>query len=244
MTGPSESRISDVRRLRDLLRAAILRGAYPDGQLPAEPDLMNAHGLGRATVREALSALRREGIIDRRQGVGTNVVARGVMTRLTEAHGAADPLTDSIFNRRMRPRELDRSLIPLPGPAAERLGVPVGEPCLRLEYVSLLHGEPVGMATNYVLFPEAERLRELPFDTDWYALLREAGISLGASEFVLGCAPADPAVAALLGVGTGAPVITVEQVILDPAGRPFDLAHIHTRGDRFLFVSRATRDDA
>jgi DNA-binding GntR family transcriptional regulator len=32
-----------------------------------------------------------------------------------------------------------------------------------------------------------------------------------------------------------------EQVIYDSAGRPFNYAVIHTRADRFLFRSRATR---
>ncbi|MCW2863778.1 MAG: GntR family transcriptional regulator [Actinoallomurus sp.] len=235
---------AQVRRLRDLLRSAILRGGFPHGQLPGEPELMASYGVTRATVREALTLLRREGLIDRRQGVGTHVVVHAVLARLAEAHGAADPVVDSVFNRRMRPRVLDRSTIPLPAIAAERLSVRPGIPCLRLEYIALLEDEPTALATNYVLFPEAERLLTMPFDSDWYALLRDAGVCLGESEFVVGCAPADAITAPLLDVAEGAPLITMEQVIRDSAGRPFDLAHIHTRGDRFLFVSRAVREHA
>jgi GntR family transcriptional regulator len=239
--GPGGLHDAEVRRLRDLLRSAILRGGVPHGQLPGEHELMTSYGVTRATVREALALLRREGLIDRRQGVGTHVVVNAVLARLAEAHGAADPVVDSVFNRRMRPRILDRSTIPLSDIAAERLGARPGVPCLRLEYVALLEDEPFALATNYVLFPEAERLLTMPFDSDWYALLRDAGVGLGESEFVLGCAPADATTAPLLDVAEGAPLITIEQVIRDHAGRPFDLAHIHTRGDRFLFVSRAVR---
>ncbi|WP_329252591.1 GntR family transcriptional regulator [Actinoallomurus sp. NBC_01490] len=239
--GPGGTHDAHVRRLRDLLRSAVLRGGFPGGQLPGEPELMASYGATRAVVREALALLRREGLIDRRQGVGTHIVAHAVLARLAEAHGAADPRVDSVFNRRLRPRVLDRSTIPLPAIAAERLGVPPGIPCLRLEYVALLDEEPTALATNYVLFPEAERLLAMPFDSDWYALLRDAGVGLGESEFVVGCSPADATTAPLLDVTEGAPLITLEQVIRDAAGRPFDLAHIHTRGDRFLFVSRAVR---
>ncbi|GLY77162.1 transcriptional regulator [Actinoallomurus iriomotensis] len=242
--GPGGSQDAHVRRLRDLLRSAILRDGFPAGQLPGEPELMTSYGVTRAVVREALALLRREGLIDRRQGVGTHVVVHAVLARLAEAHGAADPRVDSVFNRRLRPRVLDRSTIPLPAIAAERLGAPPGVPCLRLEYVALLDEEPTALATNYVLFPEAERLLALPFDTDWYALLRDAGIGLGESEFVVGCAPADATNAPLLDVAEGPPLITIEQVIRDATGRAFDLAHIHTRGDRFLFVSRAVREHA
>ncbi|MCW2916187.1 MAG: GntR family transcriptional regulator [Actinomycetia bacterium] len=242
--GPGGAHDAQVRRLRDLLRSAILRRSFTHGQLPGEPELMASYDATRATVREALALLRREGLIDRRQGVGTYVVVNAVLMRLAEAHGAADPVVGSVFNRRMRPRVLDRSTIPLPAIAAERLGAPPGVPCLRLEYVALLEDEPTALATNYVLFPEAERLLTLPFDSDWYALLREAGVGLGESEFILGCAPADAITASLLDVAEGAPLITIEQVIRDQDGRPFNLAHIHTRGDRFLFVSRAVRDHA
>ncbi|MFG1695287.1 GntR family transcriptional regulator [Nonomuraea sp. NPDC049309] len=238
---PRAGREADLRRLLDLLRSAVLRGAFPDGLLPAETELMAAYGVGRATVREALAVLRREGLIDRRPGVGTHAVVKAVMTRLAEAHGVAPPSQESLLNRRLRPQVLDRSTIPLPEAAAQRLGVPAGTPCLRLEYVSLYGDEPHGMATNYVLSPEADRLRGRPFVHDWYALLNEAGVTYEESEFICGCTPADAATAARLGVAEGAPLITMEQVIRDAGGRPFNLAFIHVRGDRFLFVSNAAR---
>ncbi|AIJ21594.1 GntR regulator-like protein [Amycolatopsis methanolica 239] len=50
-----------MRRLRDMLRAAVQGGRYGDGQLPGEAELMAAHRASRATVREALSLLRAKG---------------------------------------------------------------------------------------------------------------------------------------------------------------------------------------
>ncbi|GAA2210920.1 GntR family transcriptional regulator [Nonomuraea monospora] len=234
-------REGDLRRLRDLLRSAVLRGAFPDGLLPTEAELMASYGATRATVRETLAVLRREGLIDRRQGVGTHAVVKAVVTQLVEAHGVEPPGQESLLNRRLRPHVLDRSTIPLPELAAARLGVPAGTPCLRLEYVSLFGDEPHGMATNYVLAPEADRLRDKPFVHDWYTLLHEAGVGYEESEFIYGCAPADAATAARLGIAEGSPLITMEQLIRDGDGRPFNLAFIHVRGDRFLFVSNAAR---
>ncbi len=232
---------SGVRRLRDLLRAAILRGDYPTGVLPGESTLMAREQLSRATVREALDLLRHEGLVERTQGVGTHVMARAVMMRLAEMHGAAQPETASIFNRRMRPRILDCSVLPTPESVARRLEIPDGTDCLRLEYVALFGDEPVGIATNYVIFPEAERIRSTPFVSDWYALLADAGVDLGDSEVVLSCSTADPATADSLGVAAGTPLLSMEQIIHDADGRAFDLAFIHTRGDRFLLTSRIGR---
>jgi GntR family transcriptional regulator len=238
-SGPA--REHDVRRVRDLVRAAILRLDFPDGALPGEGELMLSHGVGRATVRAALAMLRDEGLIERTQGVGTHVVVHTVTTHLDEAHGAAEPGLDSVLNRRMRPRVLDRSVIPLPSTVANRLGVAPGVPCLRLEYIGLLEDEPMVVATNYALFPEADRLVDAPFVSDWYALLADAGIELGDSEFLLGGMAADELTARLLEIPEHTPLLAIEQVISDPTGRPFDFAVILHRSDRFLFRSKAWR---
>lgn len=235
------SRAHDVRRLRDLLRSAVQGDRFTGGQLPGETELMAEHGLSRAAVREALALLRAEGLIERTQGVGTHAVAHLVSTRIAEAHGTSSPSPTSLLNRRTRPRVLDRSVVALSAVAAERLGVPAGIPCLRLEYVALHEEEPLWLATNYALFPEAEKLRDCPFVTDWYALLADAGVEFGASEFVIGAETADPHTAAVLGVPAGAPVLAMEQTIADVSGRLFDLAFVHTRADRFRIVSRGTR---
>lgn len=224
-----------------MLRAAVRGGRFPDGQLPSEAELMTANGASRGTVREALAMLRAEGLIERTQGVGTHAVVRSVAQKLTEAHGAISPAEDSLLNRRTRPHVLDRSEILAPGAVAERLGVPTGTPCLRLEYVALHEEEPIWLATNYALFPEAARLRDCPFVTDWYALMADAGVELGQSEFVIGCELADQLTADVLGIAQGQPVFITEQTIADPSGRLFDLAFVHTRADRFRFVSRGIR---
>jgi GntR family transcriptional regulator len=231
-----------VRRLRDMIRATIQRGGYPDGHLPGETELMATHDASRATVREALVMLRTDGLIERTQGIGTHALVRTVTSKLDEAHGVVAPAMRSVFNRRMRPRVLDRSIIPAPGTVADRLRVTAGTPCLRLEYVGLLEDEPMCLATNYALFPEAERLRDSPFVTDWYALMDDAGVRFDETEFIIGCELADALTARVLGIRENAPLLSMEQTITDQNGRPFDLAFIYTRADRFRFVSRAAQE--
>jgi GntR family transcriptional regulator len=54
---------------------AILIGKVkPGGKLPSEPDLAKMLGVSRATLREAMRAFEEQGLIRRRQGVGTFVV--------------------------------------------------------------------------------------------------------------------------------------------------------------------------
>ncbi|WP_018907174.1 FadR/GntR family transcriptional regulator [Variovorax paradoxus] len=54
---------------------AILRGDYVDSKkLPTESELASQFGVSRPTVREALSRLRSDGIIESRRGSGSQVV--------------------------------------------------------------------------------------------------------------------------------------------------------------------------
>lgn len=57
------------------LKANILGGSLPPGsRLPTEPNLMEQFGVSRTVVREAIAALRTEGLVEAEQGRGTFVV--------------------------------------------------------------------------------------------------------------------------------------------------------------------------
>ena len=65
-----------VVQLRDTLRAAIERGDYaPGDRLPSEAQLTRAHNVSRTVVREAIAALRADGLAEPRQGAGVFVTA-------------------------------------------------------------------------------------------------------------------------------------------------------------------------
>src|SRR5512143_4161322 len=66
---------SRFRRLQAAL--ANLIGSLPaESRLPSEPELARRMGVSRATLREAMRSFEGQGLIRRRQGVGTFVVAK------------------------------------------------------------------------------------------------------------------------------------------------------------------------
>lgn len=241
----SDRRTDESRRVRDLLRSELHRGGFPDGRLPAEEQLMSEFGVSRSAVRDALALLRAEGLVQRVQGVGTIVVHSKVALSLdlNEYHGVVDPEPGSMLSGQMYVQVLDWREVALPDTATRSLGLPPGHAGLRIDYIGWYRDEPIGLATNYVRYPEARELHRDQFRTDWYALLDAAGLPIAETTFLMEASVADEHDAALLRIAPGSPVLLSEQVIAGPDG-PFDFALIRGRGDRTAVFSRARRRPA
>jgi DNA-binding FadR family transcriptional regulator len=70
-----------VDEVIDRLREQISSGAWPvDTRIPPEPELIEALGVGRGTVREAVRALAHSGLLEVRRGDGTYVRARSELS--------------------------------------------------------------------------------------------------------------------------------------------------------------------
>jgi GntR family transcriptional regulator len=241
----SDRRADEARRVRDLLRSELHRGGFSDGRLPGEEQLMSEFGVARSAVRGALALLRAEGLVRRVQGVGTIVThsPAAVSLDLNEYHGVVDPEPGSVLSGQMYVQVLDWREVRLPDTATRSLGLPAGGSGLRIDYVGWYRDEPIGLATNYIRFPEAGELRREQFRTDWYALLEAADLKIAETTFLMEASVADEHDAELLRIAPGSPVLLSEQVIYGPDGA-FDFALIRGRGDRTAVFSRARRRPA
>ncbi|GAB3473667.1 FadR/GntR family transcriptional regulator [Nocardiopsis coralliicola] len=102
-----------ARQLRDLMRQGSLR---PGDRLPPERELASRFAVSRPTIRQALSMLQSQGLVESRPGAGTFArSATPVVTELTAALGMVDAsLGDQLELRRLIEPEVARG-------AAERV---------------------------------------------------------------------------------------------------------------------------
>src|SRR5579863_7503254 len=135
-------------QLRDDLRRRVDDGEFTDA-FPSEMALVDAYGVSRNTVRDALRRLRSEGTVVAGRGRRPRL---GDQVEIEQPLGALYSLYASVEAAGLEPTSVVRSLLVLRDPeVAERLDLPGDTPLVHLERLRLADGEP--LALDRVWFP-------------------------------------------------------------------------------------------
>ena len=220
------------------LKRRILAGEFdPDGLLPSEARIERAYGVSRITVRRALQELEQQGLVLRRQGRPTRVLA----SRPPEP-GAADletELADMLtVNFKSDAELLDFKAIPAPYDVAKKLELSAGAPVLCSLRLRRMAGRPFSRSLAYVpqAFAEGLTREELEAMPLLLLLLRD-GLAIDGLEQSIGAVAADRALAELLEVPEGAPLLHVERLFRDKRQRAVELVSSHFRADLYRYRS-------
>lgn len=218
-------------QLRDLLRRQIEDGLIAVGeQLPTEAELMARHGVGRATVRQAVLDLARQGYVYRHRGRGTFVCRR-------RPADAIEPLVS--FTAEMAARGLKagarvlalKQLVP-PPEIAGKLQLAPGEQVIYSRRLRTADGKPLALETSYLVRAIVGGISRAELTGSLYQLLvHRRGLRIGRALQAVTPAVADPAVAAALGIPPGVPVLVMERQTFLADGRPLEVMTFIYRGD-------------
>lgn len=134
--------IHPYQRLQTELAELILN--TPAGErLPSEPQLAKQLGVSRATLREAMRSFEGQGLIRRRQGIGTFVVGRTqVIETGLEVLQSIETLADKI-GLQVAMGDLQIKQIDADAESAQALGVEIGSPLIRVSRVIMAESRPV-----------------------------------------------------------------------------------------------------
>ncbi len=233
-----ESKLPLYQQLYEILRGKIRHGEWgPGAMIPPESELVRQYVVSRVTVRQALDALAREGLVSRQRGRGTFVahptVEKG-MTRIVS-------FTQDMRERGLEPATevLAQGLVTAPPEVAERLQCGADCELARLERLRLANGEPMALEESYLVHSycpgvlngdySAVPLRD--------ALEREYGIRLVRARQVIRALPATKRLARLLKIRFKAPVLCIERVSYSQQHLPVEFLRIHYRGDRYTLYN-------
>jgi GntR family transcriptional regulator len=234
--GPRADR---ARLAADVLRQQIHAGAYPDG-LPPENELAAEFFVSRNTIREALTILKNEGLIERGPKVGTHVARRKYDHGLDALLGLKET-----FKNFGEVRNEVRAAMPVTAPpsVASRLGLKPGEPAVFVERLRYLGDLPLSLDLTYLTPDIGSQILCHPLETnDLFALIEQvSGQRLGSASLALEAITADGHSAATLQVPAGAALLMLERLTCLDDGKPVDLEYIRMRGDRITMRGNLVR---
>jgi GntR family transcriptional regulator len=222
--------------IRKRIDAGQLR---PGDPVSSERDLAKLHEVSLMTARHALASLEREGIVERRRGVGTFVSAPKIhfnkLMSYTEQMAARSlTATSKILCANLVDNEPD---------AAARLSLSPTKQLVKLERVRHASGEPFALETCYLSEEEFPGLlaTSLGRDSLFATLERNYDVKLGYADEEIDATAADPRTAELLNVPRRDPLLRIRQVIYSTQGKPVLYVLGIYRSDRHNLVIRRFR---
>ena len=222
-------------QLERALRARIATGAWPPGSLIwSERELMQAAGVSRATVRQAIGNLSRDGLIERVHGRGTFVAQSKLEQEMRSVYSFAEQM--GVRGVQLEDRLLQRHRVPAAADLAQLLAVAPGAPLIHLKRVRLLRGAPLMLDSSYVPAHLCPDLLTDPFESPLYRMLAERyDLPPVHCSDVLEPVLADRTQAHLLEVEVGAPLMFLERVTFTRGDVPLHVARNVIPGSRCRF---------
>ena len=217
MLAKSPNGIPAYRRIEGAIRKVIEAGELKPGDVvTSERELARVHDVSLMTARQALVSLEREGVVERRRGVGTFVATPKIHFNKLMSY------TEQMGSRRLTAESkiLFAKVIDNEQDATARLSISPKSRVLKLERLRHVAGEPFALETCYLSAERFSGLLSAPLRTAslFSTLERDYGVELGYSDEEVDATMADPGMAELLGVPKREPLLRIRQVIYSTKG--------------------------
>lgn len=223
-------------QIRQLIVSALAAGEWGPGQsLPSEPALAQRFGVSPGTVRRALDELAAVHLVERRQGLGTFVTTHTQpqqhfrFLRLTPDDDAHEFQRELLSCQRVRAA----------ADVAHALGLRPSEPMIEVRRLLHRRGKPVVLDELWLPVRHFEGLTAAVIEAHpgaLYALFEARfGVHMVRAQEKLRAVAASEAVARLLQVPPGAPLLSVERVAYTYGDRAVELRRgaYHTAADHY-----------
>ncbi len=239
---PSKNRngLPAYQRIQGTIRRRIEAGDLRAGDAVAsERDLAKIHQVSLMTARHALATLEREGVVERRRGIGTFVSAPKIRFNKLMSY------TEQMVSRTLTAwsKVLVAKMIENDQETAARLSLPPTSRVIKLERLRHAAGEPFALETCYLSAADFPNLLDEPLGREslFGILERNYKIDLGYADEEIDATAADPRTAELLAVPRREPVLRIRQVIYSTKGKIIMYVLGFYRSDRHNLVIRRYR---
>ena len=221
-------------RIHDAIKKEIDRGVWEIGQrLPSERDLADDYEVSRMTLRQAITLLVEEGILERRVGSGTYVASHRVQekmrgttsfTEIVRSQGKT-PSSQLISYQRKLANETE----------IQQLQLKATDTVVRMERVRFADNIPLVFEVASIPEKLIQSFNQEDITEHFFQTLTDNGYEIGKSQQTIYAKNASERVANYLKVPKNHAVLALTQVSYFTDGRPFEYVHSQYVGDRFEF---------
>ena len=238
------SAIPAYLQIEAIISQQISSGVLKPGDLiPSEIELSEQYVVSRMTARKAVDYLARQGIVERKRGVGTRVCSskRDVLfelpldRHLTSSEIAGDrhaPITNRVLTLRREPCDVE---------TAQLLAVKPGSDIWYMERLRLIGNTPFVYEQTKMRLESFDDLTEYVLNRSKYAYLAEKGFVVGGSKKSLCAELPSREVRDNLGIRREEPVLHAFSQAFFEGGEIFEISHIYYNQQHYTFTVDATR---
>lgn len=217
------------------IRRRILSGDLPVGAaVPSESQLCTQWNASRGPVRQALGALRSEGLIGGGRGKPP-VVLRQSISQPFETFMSFSRWVSGIGGTPGQ-RTLEIARRPADARVADVLGLASGTPVVQLLRLRLIDGRPTMIERTTFIEPVGRLLFDFDCDSgSIYAYLASQGIDPPQANHVIDAVAADETDSSLLEIPVGAPLLRERRLATSVTGEPVEYSDDRYRPDIVSF---------
>lgn len=223
-------------QLKDILLKEIKQGIYEE-KIPSERDLMDKYSVSRTTVREAVSALVHDGVLEKIHGKGTFI---NRVHSISEWLGNLSSFTETIERMGMEPgaKLLSQGVGSQPE-IAQTLGVDQYYYIKRLRFAD---NAPIAIEKHYYPVEVGKLLEKYDLnEITLYEKLESEGIILHEAQQRISARNPETKDAEYLGVTENTCVLVAQREITDPKGEVVEYYHGIYRADKYAFSIKMSR---
>jgi len=203
----------------------------PGMQVPSEARLMQAYGVSRVTVRQALQLLARGGQVVARRGKGTFVARPALEQDLGRLQGFHDALRSQGLEPQTQLLEFSESAGRIDRSLPQGLDLPV-----RLLRRYALDGRPFAVVEGFLPAEAAAVGERRARDLTVYDILQQfLGQRIAAADVVIRCARTSARIARELAVDPRSNILIMERTSRTAAGRVCEFMRIHIVPEGYAF---------
>jgi GntR family transcriptional regulator len=241
--GLKRSKIPLYVQLEQIIRSDITMGELSPGQkIPTERAFADTYSVSIITARQAILNLVDQGLLIRKQGIGTFVTetpvnVKNIMT-LSIKGDLHEIVPEGLASQQVRVVDSGRTKIPLL--VSKALNVDPTEEVYRIRRIRSEQGVAISYVKNYLAVEIGEKISEedLLAYPMMYILRHKLGIPLKNGTQYIQAVAADYDIASALSANIASPILYMETTIFREDAKPVEFVQSFFRSDQFKYTIR------